>query len=186
MLKAVQNGYELPNEITKDQYSYIREHKDEDIALSGFVGFACSFGGKWFGGYGWSKNRNHCAESKRTLLKRMNQLHNAKFICNDYKKVIIPNNAIIYADPPYNNTTEFDGNYFDTEAFWEYARNISKTNLIFISEQTAPDDFVPIWEKQVTRTLDRNKDNQFKATEKLFVHNNWVDYMQKILNRKEE
>lgn len=120
-----------------------------------------------------------------TALKDMSTLMNAEFTCVDYRNVSIDNNAIVYADPPYVDTKRIHNKVFDTEAFWEYARNISQTNLIFISEQTAPDDFVPIWEKQVTRTLDRNKDNQFKATEKLFVHNNWVDYMQEALNRKE-
>ena len=31
-------------------------------------------------------------------------------------------------------------------------------------------DFECIWEKPLTRTLDRNKDNQFKVTEKLFTY----------------
>ena len=30
---------------------------------------------------------------------------------------------------------------FDSEAFWEYMRQISQHNQVFISEQTAPDDF---------------------------------------------
>ena len=51
MLIGVQLGYELPDSISKEQYDYIRTHKDEDHVLTGFVGFGCSFGGKWFGGY---------------------------------------------------------------------------------------------------------------------------------------
>ena len=49
-------------------------------------------------------------------------------------------------------------------------RKISKEHIVFISEQTAPDDFISIWEKPFTRTLDRNKDNQFKVVEKLFTY----------------
>ena len=49
LLKGVQNGYELPELITEEQYKYIREHKDENKILAGFVGFGCSFGGKWLG-----------------------------------------------------------------------------------------------------------------------------------------
>ena len=44
MLKGVQNGYELPEVITEEDYKYIRTHKDEDKVLTGFVGFGCSFG----------------------------------------------------------------------------------------------------------------------------------------------
>lgn len=45
--------------------------------------------------------------------------------------------AKVYADPPYANTTTYQGQKFDSEAFWEYMRQISKNNQVFISEQTA-------------------------------------------------
>lgn len=72
MFKALQNGYELPDEITEEQYEYIRNNLDEDKALSGFVGFACSFGGKWFGGYARDnkKHRNYASTGKRGLIKK--------------------------------------------------------------------------------------------------------------------
>lgn len=170
MLKAVQNGYELPETVTEEQYKYIRDHKDEDKALAGFVGFGCSFGGKWFGGYARNKQgTNYASQSKRSLLKDMINLSRAKFMCCDYRDVNIPNNSIIYADPPYANTTLYQGEKFNTDEFWEYMRKLSKNNKVFISEQSAPDDFKCIWEKPFTRTLDVNKQNQFKVTEKLFV-----------------
>ena len=97
-------------------------------------------------------------------------LPNAEFTCLDYRDVNIPNGSIVYADPPYANTTTYQGQKFDSKAFWEYMRQISKHNQVFISEQTAPDDFECIWEKPFTRTLDRNKDNQFKVVEKLFTY----------------
>lgn len=55
MLQGVQQGYNLPEHITLEQYRYIRENKDADPVLAGFVGFGCSFGGKWFGGYARNK-----------------------------------------------------------------------------------------------------------------------------------
>lgn len=171
MLKGVQNGYELPEQITEEQYKYIKTHKDEDKTLTGFVGFGCSFGGKFFGGYARNKEQtNYALQSKKSLLKDMIYLPNAEFTCLDYRDVDIPNGSIVYADPPYANTTTYQGQKFDSEAFWEYMRQISKHNQVFISEQTAPDDFECIWEKPFTRTLDRNKDNQFKVIEKLFTY----------------
>jgi hypothetical protein len=47
-------------------------------------------------------------------------------------------------------------------------REISKKNYVFVSEQTAPEDFEVIWEQEVTRTT--NKENNFKAVEKLFKY----------------
>ena len=161
----------MPEQISEDQYKYIREHKDIDKVLSGFVGFGCSFGGKWFGGYARNKSgTNYAAQAKRSLLKDMQTLMNAEIYCQDYRDVVIPNGAVVYADPPYDNTTGYCHEKFNTHDFWEYARKISQSHLMFISEQSAPDDFITIWEKPFTRTLDVNKSNQFKVTEKLFIH----------------
>lgn len=170
LYQGLKNGYSIPDDISEQEYRYVKEHQEDDPILSGFVGFGCSFGGKWFGGYGRSKNRSHAAESKRALIRDMALLKNAEFICKDYRDVSLPDGCVIYADPPYNNTTGYGKVKFDSNAFWEYAREVSKTHLMLISEQTAPDDFVSIWEKPFTRTLDVNKNNQFKVTEKLFVH----------------
>ena len=175
LLVGVQNGYELPEFISEEQYKYIRKHKDEDNILTGFVGFGCSFGGKWFGGYARNKtNTNYALQSKKSLLKDMSTLQAACFTCQDYKDVKLPEGCVIYADPPYNNTTGYGNEKFDSSEFWEYAREASKEHLMFISEQEAPDDFVVIWECPFTRTLDKNKQNQFKVTEKLFIHKNWL------------
>lgn len=180
LLNGVKNGYELPESITEEEYKYIRNNKDEDKVLSGFVGFGCSFGGKWFGGYARNKTgTNYALQSKKSLLKDMETLMDAEFICKDYRDVELPDGCIVYADPPYDGTTGYGKEKFDSEAFWEYMREISKSHLVFISEQSAPDDFVAIWEKPFTRTLDVNKSNQFKVTEKLFVHKCNVNIVQK-------
>lgn len=175
MLNAVKHGYNLPDDISEQEYKYIREHKDNDPALSGFVGFGCSFGGRWFEGYARNKTgTNYCLQSKKSLLKDMQNLSKAEFICDDYRNIEIPTGSIVYADPPYQGTKKYSSEKFDTTTFWDYMSNISKTNKVFISEQTAPEEFVCIWQKSVTRTLDKNKSNQFKVVEKLFIHRNWI------------
>ena len=86
MWKALQNGWIPPDEISKEQYKYIKEHKDEDMALSGFVGFGCSFGGKWFGGLASNKRGdNYCRRANKSVLKDIDGLRNATFLCLDYK-----------------------------------------------------------------------------------------------------
>lgn len=175
LLKGVQSGYELPDYISEEQYQYTRNHMDEDPVLTGFVGFGSSFGGKFFGGYGRSKNRSHANESKRALLRDNERLKNAIFTCYDYRNVELPYGCVIYADPPYDGTTQYNNETFNTRAFWLYARETSKNHLMFISEQHAPDDFVSIWSHCITRTLDANKDNQFTATEHLYIHKSWPD-----------
>lgn len=172
LLRGVQSGYALPESISEDQYKAIRDNKDADPVLSGFVGFGCSFGGKWFGGYARDKvGTNHAAQSKKSLLRDVATLGEAEFSCRDYRDVPIPHNAVVYADPPYNNTTGYSGGKFDSDEFWMYMRLIAQTgHIVFISEQTAPADFVCVWEKPFTRTLDRDKNNQFQVAEKLFTY----------------
>lgn len=172
MLKGVQRGYTLPDSISEDEYRFLRENPDLDPVLTGFVGFGCSFGGKWFGGYARNKGgTNYAAQSKKSLLKDMTGLQTAEFTCSDYRTVPIPAGATIYADPPYQGTTGYRTGRFDSGEFWNYMRLIAQTgHPLYISELTAPDDFECIWEKPFTRTLDRNKENQFKSTEKLFIY----------------
>ena len=172
MLRGVQSGYDLPESVTEDEYKAVRDNKDADPVLAGFVGFGCSFGGKWFGGYARDKvGTNHADKRKKSLLRDMATLSEAEFLCRDYRGVPIPKNAVVYADPPYSNTTGYSVGKFDSEEFWKCMRLIAQTgHTVFISEQTAPDDFVAVWEKPFTRTLDRDKNNQFRVSEKLFTY----------------
>lgn len=175
LLKGVRDGYELPDRISEEEYQYIKNHQDEDEVLTGFVGFGCSFGGKWWGGYARYKGGKRVAslESKRGLMRDCKKLKDTELICMDYKDVVIPDNSIIYADPPYENTTKYSNNKFDNKEFWEYARTVSEKNLMFVFEQNAPDDFISVWEKPVRRVLDVNGENWFEVVEKLFIHKKW-------------
>src|ERR1700750_2056717 len=49
MWQALQNGWEPPENVTLEEYEAQRHAPVS--ALRGFVGYGCSFGGKWFGGY---------------------------------------------------------------------------------------------------------------------------------------
>lgn len=176
LLKGVQNGYNLPEYVSEEQYKNVRNNKDNDPILAGFVGFGCSFGGKWFGGYARNKTgTNYALQSKKSLLRDMATLMDAEIICSDYRHVAIPENAVIYADPPYNGTTGY-GEKFNSNEFWDYMRLLAESgHTVFISELEAPQDFVCVWQKQFTRTLDRNKSNQFKTIEKLFTYNQYTE-----------
>lgn len=174
MWRALQDGWIPPEEISKEQYKYIKEHKDEDMALSGFVGFGCSFGGKWFGGLAANKRGdNFCRRANKSVLKDIDGLRNATFLCLDYKDVEVPQGAIVYADPPYDKTTGYSLGDFDSNEFWSYVRKLSETNIVLISEEKAPDDFVSIWHKEQKRMIDNVNKNIFTRTENLFVHNKY-------------
>lgn len=178
LYQAMQQGWLPPEELSEEEYYYVKEHKDEDKALTAFVGFGCSFGGKWFGSYGrhgtkgkHSAERSMCQESRRALIRDFEILKDVTFICKDYREVHIPKDAVVYCDPPYKNKMSAYGikEDFDTDKFWDYMRILSQEHSVYISELTAPNDFIAIWEKPVLRQLSNCSADNFTAVEKLFV-----------------
>lgn len=175
LLKGVQNGCELPEEVSEEEYYRIKADKDKDPVLSGFVGFAFSYGGRWMKGYARDpkEGRNYASVGKKGLLRKMKPLHDAEILCMDYKNVPIPDKSVIYADPPYMNKTGY-AYTINSGEFWNYMRDLSKRgHKVFISEESAPPDFKCIWEKEAIRTIKLG--GRTKATEKLFVYNG--DYL---------
>ena len=171
MYKGVQNGYELPDSLTEEEYRYIREHKDEDKVLTGFVGFGCSFAGKWFGGYARNKqNHNYCKASKNSLMKKMSTMVDVEFDWRDYKSLFLKG-CLIYCDPPYANTTKYTGvPDFDSEEFWDIMREWSKDNDVYISEYEAPDDFVSVLDIPTKTNIRDKSDSVCSRVEKLFKY----------------
>ena len=91
----------------------------------------------------------------------------------DYRDVPLPEDCVVYCDPPYANTEQYgiEISRFDSDAFWAWARDCKRP--LFISEYNAPDDFVPIAEFAHRARASRNKNNA--VTERLFVHKTQYD-----------
>lgn len=171
LLEAVQNGQELPEHITKDEYIAVKTNKDNyPDWYVGFVGFICSFKAKFFGGYsGYCTTktgiqRNYIKEHINNILKQ--NLDGIKLVCSSYDALDIPANSVIYCDPPYNGTTKYKDS-FDSDAFWQWCRDKAKEgHTVYVSEYNAPEDFKCIWEKKINSNLDNTTKT---ATEKLFT-----------------
>ena len=87
MYKALQKGWSPPKNLSKEEYEYIKNNQDEKPYLTGFVGFGCSFAGKWWGGYAKdSTDRNYCLNAHNSIIKKMEDLRGAMFYCQDYKE----------------------------------------------------------------------------------------------------
>lgn len=171
MWQALQNGWMPPDVVTKEEYYRVKANMDENPALTGFVGFGCSFGGKWWGGYAKDKRGDdYCSQAKRGLLKDFPGIQSATFTCLDYHDVEIPDGAVVYCDPPYVNTTGYTVGQFDTNEFWNYIRQLSKRCDVYISEESAPDDFECIWSKEKVRTLEKSDNVGRVKVEKLFKY----------------
>ena len=167
----------IPAEIDRHLYAEIKNNKDNfQSRVVGWVGVACSYSGKWFGGFaGKTKTkqgvRDYQAEAFENLKKQLPNLLNVKFIHSSYENLNIPNNSIIYCDPPYEGTTGYKDKFSHAE-FWQWCRDKAKEgHTVFVSEYSAPDDFECIWEKEVKSSLSANgkSGGSKKSIEKLFT-----------------
>lgn len=168
MWQAVSNGWLPPQDITEEQYYYIRNNKDENPTLTGYVGFALSYGGKWFGG--WCRDslgkRDYVRESYNNALKQFPLLRGVKFECETVFNLNPTEPSLIYCDPPYQNTTRYK-DQFNHSQFFDWCQNMSdRGHIVLISEYDTP--FKCIWEKPVTSSLTRDTGSK-QAIERLFV-----------------
>lgn len=179
LFQYLQNEGELPESVSREQYNDCRAHykaKDNyypDWYL-GAVGFLASYNGRFYdGGYAGTfcengKQRDYYSEAKENIINQMISLMDVKFDAKDYRELNV-SDALIYCDPPYAKTKGYcTSKGFNHSEFWSLMREWSKHNIVLISEENAPDDFIAIWEQEVSRDID--VDNKKKAIEKLFIH----------------
>lgn len=145
----------------------------EDMTLAdiGAMEFFASFSSRGYPG-GYANNtagHDYFKERRANLEKQSPNLKGILFYPANYYELAHVSGAVIYCDPPYANTKQYgyaSQEKMDHQRFWNWVREMSKDNYVFVSEQTAPDDFEAIWEIETKRTV--GSDNNFKATEKLF------------------
>jgi len=168
-----------PDLITEDDYQKLKQEMKVD-GLTGFTGFAMSFGGKFFGGYrrdvagtkGCVENmRTQTRRSKQNAIKQSKKLKGVKLVNCSYDELPLnSDNCLIYCDPPYEGTTSYKTGSFDHPKFWDWCRKMSEKNLVFVSEYKAPDDFHCVWEGEIKTNFASQRDEAtHKAVEKLFI-----------------
>ena len=99
-------------------------------------------------------------------LESLYRLQSLQSLQSDYAEVEIPDNSVIYCDPPYNSTNCGTYEGFDSERFYKWAR---KQRNIFISEYAMPDDFIPIAHIKKTVLSAASGSNQ-KAEEYIYTN----------------
>lgn len=179
LLQTAQKGMEFvledgSRELWDKGKGYVKDGimpEDMTLAEIGAMEFFASYSN---GGFprGYAKNtetRNYFLEARRNLEVQAKALEGVVFKTQRYQDLEPVSGAVIYLDPPYQGTKFYgyaNQEKMDYDHFWNWVRELSKDNYVFVSEQSAPDDFEAIWEQEVTRTT--NKENNFKAVEKLF------------------
>lgn len=177
LLKYVANlNNSIPNIISEEEYNNVKNNKKNYPKwYVGLVGFCSTFGAKYFGGYAKNCKNGDSKYAIKNLNKQRNNLKNIKFKCCDFRELKGISGYVIYCDPPYRNTTEYNTKTFPYEEFYDWCREMSKNNIVLISEYWMPDDFECIWEKESKVTFHSNRkanDDKDKRIEKLFLHIN--------------
>ena len=176
----------LPEFVSKSHYSEVRDCYNRNSGTFedwyvGAIGFLASYNGRFFdGGYAGLVStkagtvRDYYAEAKRNLENQIERLQGIEWKCGDYRATCSDyEGCLIYCDPPYLGTKQYGSSQgFCHDKFWDWCSEMSKRNVVLVSEHTARDDFEAIWEMSVTRTIDNNK--RISAIEKLFKFNESV------------
>lgn len=184
-MKYVQKDSELsiaPTECDFEHYKDVRENRKTGKypkEYTALIGYCASYGGRYFdGGYGRDSKggRSIYAERLANLKQQAPNLKEIIFSCCDYKSYLAQGlkNALFYLDPPYRGTKQYSKQNIDYEEFYDFCRELSKNNIVVISEYDMPEDFVCIWEKERQVLQKSNRTKGEKATEKLFIHKSGI------------
>ena len=176
MWKELCNGWQ-PHKISSDTYRIVRLNREQYAPhIVGWVGFNCSYSGKWFGGFaGETKTkigtvRDYQTEAINNVVKQVEKMKGVTFQNKPYYELELPPKSIVYCDPPYEGTTKY-ANDFDHNLFWNWVRNISKQgHTVYVSESNAPNDFECGWSKSAKSSLSANGKigGNKESVEKLF------------------
>ena len=105
-------------------------------------------------------------------LERVQRLERPEATNLDYTEFSDIENAILYLDPPYENTTlngySIDG--FNSQAFYDWAYEMSKKNIVLISSYEISDErFECVYEFKNARNTFSSKSCRGIESEKLFM-----------------
>lgn len=103
-------------------------------------------------------------------LTQLQQLEQLEVYNKDYRAYSELNGAVIYLDPPYENSTnKYKGGSFDSIAFYDWAFEMSKNNIVLISSYEISDPrFEVVYEFKTARSTLQGG-NAGKRYDKLFM-----------------
>ncbi len=170
----------FPEEVSKEDYLYIRAHKDEYPSwFIAYVGFCCSFKATYFQGYAGKmyQDRNRASIYRQFTMKYHSGMRDVKLFSGDYRDLVIPSGSMVYNDIPYKNTSGYKtgdgkGNTFDHQAFYEWACSQVDDNHcdVYLSEYTEPDwgHWELIWSNEKRNLMYSKEGAAVSHIEKLF------------------
>lgn len=163
----------LPTSVTEDYYRLIKRSAPDPI--TSFIRFVCAFGSEFEGTYARCKGSDettYILRGVKNAEKQSPSLQGVQLIHGSYTELSHLENCLIYCDPPYENTYGYATGKFNHIEFWQWCRDMSEKNSVFVSEYNAPYDFDVLWEGSIKTHFANNKaTGTLAATEKLFKYN---------------
>jgi len=172
LYQRLQGGWVPPLSLSKEEWLELKAANDPSNPLTAFAGFGLSLFGNWFGAYAPMSTRNHkripsAVAAAESLQRKLSKCKDVRFSCTDYQSQQLAD--IIYCDPPYAGKLQYPAvGDFDSDAFWEWAREQSRVTLLAVSEQQAPADFTPLRTFSLQSRIATGAGN--RRTEHLYVH----------------
>ena len=120
-------------------------------------------------------------------MERLQMIGRLQLFSGDYQAVKIPENSVVYCDPPYGNCDEtmYRRSYckgFDFPRFFDWLRKVDFP--VFVSEYVMPEDFVPVWQKTKRCAFSSHKAKY--TVERVFVHERFADDVRRKISGQPE
>lgn len=186
LYRAVREGWEPPTSVSRAEYEAARALPDTDPRKA-FVGFGCSFGGKWFGGYAaeqctrFMNRRSHgppsmveidqVVSTARSLRRDLAVLAACELARLDFLSVPPEPDRfeVIYCDPPYAGVTGYGLGAFDHAPFWRRCAEWAALGVrVLVSEYEAHVLAEVVWQRDARDRLRAADGSQALKHERLF------------------
>jgi DNA adenine methylase len=174
LLIALRDGWEPPAVVTEGEYkaamvkskSYDRlrwtpEQLNTEIARIGYIGLACSFGAKFFGGIARKAKRTTRREtdviefdSRQAFMDHAPALQGVEFRCGSFMSLEVPGSSIVYCDPPYEATTGYNYSIGNFSEFWAWCDGLVERGCeVFVSGYHLERRWRAVWQRVVTTNV---------------------------------
>ncbi|MBO5389114.1 MAG: DNA adenine methylase [Lachnospiraceae bacterium] len=191
LMKKVQDGMWDYKYITREEWYKIKDDRYENKIypawLTGWCSVACSFRGRCFEGYAGEypdsisgKMVNPQLQVYNSLCKERPSLLGIDFQHRKYNEIGKPHHAVIYCDAPYRGTKQYTMvESFDFDAYDEWLIEMSKDNLVLISEYSMigkhTKEFVQLDEWQLNKSIGAGQTDDESSIERLYyVKGGWL------------
>lgn len=130
----------LPLDVSRDTFNKYKATQPMDDPLTAWIGIGYCLMSDWYHSYapyvaeGTKRGHERCMQWLRCC-------DDVAFTCSDYRNFSIPDDAVVYCDPPYDAKGCYHNKQFDISTFWQWARDLSKRCTVFVSCFSYPPDF---------------------------------------------